>query len=117
MRNLKRNMRKLFFGSAMALLVMANVPSIAAPRTDLFGDPIPPSSAARTITITPDTRFVNVEGGEWVRFMVGDRSFGWAFNVAISVSSFDLNQVAPPGILDHKVIAYVSPDPKYRNVN
>lgn len=71
------------------------------------------SAAEKTIEILPETRWVNVTGGEHIRFVIGDRAFGWAFNVAIGVSSFDLRQVAPPGILNRPVIAYVTPDPKY----
>jgi hypothetical protein len=56
---------------------------------------------------------VNVEGGQIVRFIVGDKAFNWNFYTARSVSSFDLNDVAPAGMLDHPVRAYVSPDPRY----
>jgi hypothetical protein len=63
--------------------------------------------------IRPDTRHVNVQGGDSIRFIVGDRVFSWQFNVARTIDSFDLREVAPPGLLDHAVIAYVSPDPKY----
>ena len=78
----------------------------------LVGDPAPTASATRTIAIQPDTRYVNVTGGEVVRFTAGDRSFAWNFNGRLS--SFDLATVAPQGMLDHKVTAYVAPNPLYR---
>jgi hypothetical protein len=56
---------------------------------------------------------VNVTGGDTVRFIEGDRSFAWTFNVASNISSFELNLVAPPGALDHPVQVYVAPDPRY----
>ena len=56
--------------------------------------------------------YVNVTGGEIVRFTVGDKSFAWNFNGR--PSSFDLALVAPPGVLDHKVTAYIAPNPLYR---
>ena len=77
----------------------------------LLGDPASPASASRTIAIYPDTRYVNVTGGEVVKFTVGDKSFAWNFNGR--PTSFDLNAVAPPGVMDHKVKAYIAPNPLY----
>jgi Heavy-metal resistance protein CzcE len=84
-----------------------------APPVDFYGMAAEPVAAMRTIVIGPDTQHVNVEGGEIIRFVSGSNEFGWHFLVAASVSSFSLNLVAPPGLLDHQVRAYVSPDPKY----
>ena len=61
--------------------------------------------------IRPDTRYINVTGGEIIRFTVGDKSFVWNFNGR--PSSFDLARVAP-AVLDHKVTAYVAPNPLYQ---
>lgn len=80
---------------------------------DLYGLPAPAAAAVRTIVVGPDTRYVNVEGGEIIRFVANGREFGWHFLVARTVNSFDLNEVAPAGVLDHPVRAYVSPDPRY----
>ena len=77
----------------------------------LLGDPASPASASRTIAIYPDTRYVNVTGGEVVKFTVGDKSFAWNFNGR--PTSFDLNAVAPPGLMDHRVRAYIAPNPLY----
>ena len=98
-------------------VVFAIVLSACATHTslvDLYGQSAPVSAAERTITITPDTKYVNVEGGQIVRFVVGDKEFAWNFNTATSINSFNLTEVAPPGVLNHAVRAYVSPDPKYR---
>lgn len=83
------------------------------PRIDLLGDPIPVSAATRTIVITPATKYVNVTGGETVRFIAGDKSFAWNFDGSIMVSSFKLNRTAPESMLDHTVIAYIAPNPLY----
>ncbi|MDB5916063.1 MAG: CzcE family metal-binding protein [Massilia sp.] len=101
--------------AAMALaLSLPGLSSMAAmQRLDLLGDPAPPTAAGRTIAITPDTKFVNVQGGEVVRFDVGGKSFAWSFNGSVAVTSFDLARVAPSGMLDHTVTAYVSPNPMY----
>ena len=101
------------------VLVEAPVPSppvdnSAAPREaglDLLGSPGAASMVTRTIAIKPDTKYVNVTGGEVIRFEVGTRSFVWNFSG--QRSSFDLARVAPPSLLDHKVTAYVAPNPMY----
>jgi hypothetical protein len=98
-------------------LALAALPSTAARKipVDLLGDPAPPTAAERTIKITPNTRHVNVERGEIVKFDTGGKTFAWDFDTAETVLSFDLNQVAPPGTLDHKVTAYVAPNPDYES--
>jgi hypothetical protein len=78
---------------------------------DLLGGPASGSMVTRTIVIRPDTRYVNVTGGEVIRFEVGDRSFVWNFNG--TRDSFDLARVAPPSLLDRPVTAYVAPNPLY----
>jgi hypothetical protein len=98
--------------SALSLTALS---SIAAAPLKLLGDPAPETAAERTIRITPDTKYVNVDGGQVVRFDVGGRTFTWNFDTAQTVTSFDLNQVAPPGLLDRAVTAYVAPNPLYSN--
>ena len=85
------------------------------PRLELLGSPGALSMVTRTIAIRPDTDFVNVTGGEIIRFDVGSKSFVWNFNG--QRSSFNLAQVAPPSVLDHKVTAYVAPNPMYPRRN
>ena len=80
---------------------------------EFLGEAAAPPAATRTIVIGPHTRWVNVTGGDIVKFVVGEKTFAWNFDVAEGVSSFDLNRVAPPGTLDHTVVAYVAPNPLY----
>jgi hypothetical protein len=94
-------------------LSLSALSSMAATRLDLLGETAPTAKADRAITIAPDTRYVNVEGGQIVKFDVGEKSFTWDFDGPDYVSSFDLNRVTPPGLLDHVVTAYVSPNPLY----
>lgn len=82
-----------------------------------LGDPAPDAAATQTIVIGPDTKWVNVTGGDIVKFVVAGKSFAWAFNVAASVDNFDLSRVAPPGVLNRRVDAYVAPDPRYLGGN
>jgi hypothetical protein len=100
---------------ALALSVSA-LSSMAATPDELPGDSAPAAVAVdRTITITPDTMYVNVESGQIVRFDVGEQIFTLDFDGAEDVGSFDLNQVLPPGSLDHPVKVFVLPTPTYLN--
>ena len=94
----------------------ARAPEVAVaaapnPGSDQVGFPGAASMATRTITIGPDTKYVNVTGGEVIRFQLGAQSFVW--NFIGTRSSFDLSRIAPPSTLDHKVTAYVAPNPMY----
>lgn len=110
-------MKKIFF--IPATFFIAAILSACATRTsftDLYGQSAPTSAFEHVIVITPATKYVNVEGGQTIKFVVGEKEFSWTFNVARTVHAFDLNEVAPPGVLDHVVRAYVSRDPKYWDV-
>ena len=71
-------------------------------------------AAQRTIVVNPDTRWVNVTRGEAIRFVVGNTEFGWKFD-GPNAQSFDLRQVAPPGVLARAVPVYVSGGPFHKS--
>lgn len=100
-----------------AYLVTSSLLTACITRTgyrDLYGQALDEAAITHyVVVIHPGTRHINIQGGDSVRFMVDGRTFAWQFNVARTIDSFDLREVAPPGLLDHPVIAYVSPDPKY----
>lgn len=99
------------------LMTLALLSACVAQRAEVpvsfLGDPIPEAAAEKTIEILPQTKWVNVTGGENIRFVIEDKSFAWVFNVAATVNAFDLQRIAPPGMLDRPVTAYVAPDPRY----
>ncbi len=104
----------LFRGLAALLLSGASLSALAAPPPlKLLGDAAPEAAAARTVMIAPKTKSVRVTGGETIKFVAGDKSFAWSFTGPETITSFDLNRVAPAGVLDHKVRAYVAPNPTY----
>jgi hypothetical protein len=70
----------------------------------------------QVIVITDATRHVNVTGGSTVRFVVGGQSFTWNFqNGTANVVPFDLQLIAPKGVLTHTVTTYVADNPLYKN--
>lgn len=103
----------LLFTTCLATGLATLATAGALPPVSLLGDPVAPEAATRTIVITPDTKWANVQGGEIIRFVVGNQSFGWNFDNSSNVASFDLNRVAPPGLLQRRVTVYLTPDPKY----
>lgn len=100
--------------SLFTLTLATALPTFAAaPPVDLLGDPAPSTAATRTITLTPETRHVNVTGGDIVTFVAGGKSFTWNFDGPQTLSSFPLNRVAPSGLLNRQVMAYIAPNPYY----
>lgn len=111
MKTLRLHLASLAFVSALAATpAFANHPA-ASPD---LGTPVHEGSADRTIVIDAGTKWVNATGGETIRFVVGSKSFLWRFDTYYSSPSFELNKVAPSGMLgDRAVKVYVSPDPLY----
>jgi hypothetical protein len=102
-------MKILFAGAASVILATAMLPAVAG--DNLFGDRVEPLSASRTVVVGANTGHVNVTGGDVVKFVVGDKSFAWAFNGPSSIGEIDLNEIAPAGTLDHTVKVYVARNP------
>jgi hypothetical protein len=106
-------LKKHFFNDLTLLISAVALPAVAATdHTALLGTAAPSSVAAQKIHIQPDTKYVNVEGGDAVTFIVGDKTFTWIFDGSRNVGSFDLSKVAPSGVLDHPVTVYIAPDPQ-----
>ncbi len=99
--------RMSLYAGVLGLAAMLGAHADEVP-TNLLGDAASAAQASRTIAIGPDTRYVNVKQGEVIRFVVGAQEFAFNFDGA-NVSSFDLRRVAPAGVLDHGVTAYVAP--------
>lgn len=103
--------------SAISLFAFVLLSSCSAlPETStpvrLLGNPAPAEAATRTVVITPDTRYVNAEGGETITFASNGKSFTWNFAPQGSLY-FDLSEIAPPGMLDHRVMASVATPQRY----
>jgi hypothetical protein len=103
--------------TALTLAAASTAALAGAQPSDFRGSPAPAQAVAdQVIVITDATRHVNITGGSTVRFVVGDRSFNWSFqNGSAHVVPFDLQQIAPQGVLTHSVTAYVSDNPLYQN--
>lgn len=101
--------------SALALAAAFAVPAFAASPAahPNYGTSVPAGQADREIRLDSATRWVNVHQNETIRFVVGTQSFMWKFDT-LGTPTFDLNQVAPAGVLGRAPITvYVAPDPRY----
>lgn len=115
-------MRNLFRTGALAACVTIILSACTIgnqwgelPPVSLLGQQVDDAAATQVVLIHPDTKWANIESGQIVRFVIGAKTFTWAFTNSQSVVSFDLNRVTPPGLLDHRVTIYLTPDPKYTN--
>ncbi len=102
-----------------ATLGFLNLSASAFTPGSPMGKFVPLSGAMRTIPIDAKTKYVNVTAHETVKFVANGNAFAITFSgspattFAFVPSVFDLNQLAPAGVLDHKVMVYVAPDPLY----
>lgn len=70
--------------------------TVAASRhAALFGSPALQAHATRTITLGPDTRYINVKSGETVAFRSGGTMSAWTFTETISGKNADLALLMP----------------------
>ncbi len=75
---------------------------------DLYGQAIPVEAATRQITLTPNTKWINVKHGESVNFVTQGKSFAWNFYTLHSDANFDLATIAPNGINAQQIHIYVA---------
>ena len=66
------------------------------------------AEAQRTIGLASDTRWVNVNQDEAVRFVAGGIEFAWRFD-GTGLRPFDLRSIAPAGALAQPVTVYIRP--------
>jgi hypothetical protein len=96
-----------------------NLSASAFTPSSPLGEAAPLSGAMRTIPIDAKTKYVNVTAHETVKFVANGNAFairfrdGSATASAFVPSAFDFEQLAPAGVLNHKVTVYVAPDPLY----
>ena len=91
---------------AIAAVVLA-APVWAKPQ--LAPSVTTPETADRTVVISAKTRSVNVFENDTVLFKVGDKQFALRFDG--NAVRYNLETLAPPGVLTHRVTVFVAPNP------
>lgn len=94
-------------GALLAAASQAAAPSI--PGT-LLGDPIPAESTPSIVVVGSATRYVTVDHGDAVRFIVDGKAFGFRFDGAEHARVIDLQAIAPPGLVQRSIPVYVQGD-------
>lgn len=90
----------------------ANVVTVSAGN---YGSSAAPQAASRTINLASAGKSVNVDNGDTVKFVDGERSFTWHFDTLRDTSNFDLAAIAPAQLALPNVRVYVGSNPLYRN--
>lgn len=112
---MKTSLRIPLASLAVAAALGSAVPAFAAHplAAGRYGTPLHDVAAVdRTIVIEPGTKWVNVNRNETVRFLAGDKSFTWRFDT-LNQSVVELDKIAPAGLIDRPIKAYVGPDPMH----
>jgi hypothetical protein len=79
-----------------------------------FGAFAPNGTAMRTLTVTSETKWLNVKDGETVRFDVNGKKFEWTFNLAKQREGVvPFSKIVPDGVHAGKIAVYVAPNPRY----
>lgn len=74
-----------------------------------LGMSAPESAAQRTITLSPNTKYVNVDRGEVIKFLVDGKSFTWHFDT-FGTPAFEFSAITPKDVNARGVVVYVGPD-------
>jgi hypothetical protein len=112
----KQNAMVATFAASVAFSLLAGCASTGPSNPDLV-TPAEGRSYDRTVVIELNTKWVNVNGGEVVKFVVqepdgADKSFTWRFDTSRETVG-DLSKLAPSGVLGRPVKVFVAPNPLY----
>jgi hypothetical protein len=72
--------RTIITAALIATGVLAAAPSFALSRADLIGETGSSDSFTRTIHVTPNTRYINVDEAETVNLDVNGKTTTWKFD-------------------------------------
>ncbi|RXZ36862.1 hypothetical protein D9O50_10440 [Oxalobacteraceae bacterium CAVE-383] len=103
--------------AAVSSAMLASGAQAAAPAGTAagYGNSVAADTYGRQITISPQTKWVNVTDGETVKFDVNGKTFAWNVDTFSNDTVFDLAKIAPAGIEVNNVRVYVAPNPLYFN--
>lgn len=101
----------LFSLSTAALALDYHTQRLLAMSTKApLGMPAPDSAAQRAVTITPSTKYVDVERGETVKFTSNGKTFTWLFDT-VDTPKFNLAAIAPKEANIQDVTVYLRRSP------
>lgn len=99
---------KKFPGLVVLCGMLAGLPAVAQDSANrMLGTAIPATQAQRTVSVAAGTRWVNVNPGESIRFVVGATEFGWKFD-GPAPRTIDLRSIAPAAVVTTPVTVYLA---------
>jgi hypothetical protein len=101
---------KLKAVATLTVLSLGLIAGSALAKPSLMPTVATPEAADKMVVIKDTTKSVNVFENDTVLFKVGDKQFAIKFDG--NNVYYDLQTLAPPGVLDRKVKVYVAPNPK-----
>jgi hypothetical protein len=96
-------------GAALVVISFGLFAGAVSAKPSLAPTVVTPEAADKMVVIKETTKSVNVFENDTVLFKVGDKQFAVKFDGNNYV--YDLGQLAPEGVLTHKVKVYVAPNP------
>lgn len=101
---------KVLLGLALSASLIAAGANAAPAAHDAswYGAPVTVQKGARTIVVTPQTRYVNVTNGETVTFAVGEQRFSFQFQTYPQTQVTELSTIAPAGVEVGGVRVYIA---------
>lgn len=110
------HLARLLAAGLVAVAAHASVQAAdMAPAGASHGAPVADDAANRTVTITPSTKWVNVNDGDTVTFVEGDQHFTWHFATLRGPEKIKLSAIAPQNAGADNVVIYVGRNPLYKN--
>jgi hypothetical protein len=95
--------------AAIAITFLSLAAGAANAKPTLAPSVVTPEAADKTIVIKESTKQVNVFGNETVLFKIGTKQFAITFDGV--KAAYNLDKLAPDGLVDHTVRVYVTPTP------
>ncbi|HEV7815784.1 MAG TPA: CzcE family metal-binding protein [Janthinobacterium sp.] len=108
-------MLPLTVGASLALLASSAFAMGPTGTKADYGFAAAPGSADGEITVTPQTKWVNVDDGQTVKFSVDNKTFTWHFSTFQNPPVLNLSVIAPSDVNVGNVKVYIAPDPLYLN--
>ncbi len=82
----------------------------ASPRANApFGSPAQGMPAARVVKLNADAKYLNIQRGEVVTVVNGEKTFTWRFDT-LGTPTFELAKIAPQDFGTGHIVVYVADD-------
>ena len=84
----------------------------AVTQSDNYGEAVPGQPAPRSLLLSPSTRYINVTNGDVLELVYNEHRIVWRFDGI--TSAFNLQEILPADLVDHRVMVYVNHLGDYR---